>query len=93
MMFLLACLPLLLATQTASAPPTTDPLRKGSAPAAVQPGKVAPANAKTVHKPDIALIEYLGEYGDAADGLDPIGFAEHPMQNAPMRPDKPGSPP
>lgn len=26
--------------------------------------------------PDAALIEYLGEYGDAADGLDPMGLAD-----------------
>lgn len=38
-----------------------------------------PARSKTVpaqpeDAPDAALIEYLGEYGDAADGLDPIGL-------------------
>lgn len=93
MMLALACLPLLLAAQANPAPPTTDALRKSSAPAAAPPGKAAPSNAKTLHKPDIALIEYLGEYGDAADGLDPLGLAEHPMQNAPMRTDKPGTPP
>jgi hypothetical protein len=26
--------------------------------------------------PDAALIEYLGEYDDAADGLDPMGLAD-----------------
>jgi hypothetical protein len=26
--------------------------------------------------PDAALLEYLGEYGDAADGLDPMGLAD-----------------
>jgi|GEM_PF-4926207 hypothetical protein len=27
--------------------------------------------------PDPELIGYLGEYEDAADGLDPLGLAEH----------------
>ncbi|MDR3386626.1 MAG: hypothetical protein P4L92_06190 [Rudaea sp.] len=29
-----------------------------------------------VENPDTALLEYLGEYGDAADGLDPMGLAD-----------------
>ncbi len=29
-------------------------------------------------RPDTALIEYLGDYEDAADGLDPMGLAAHP---------------
>lgn len=28
--------------------------------------------------PDMDLIGYLGEYEDAADGLDPMGLAERP---------------
>ncbi|MGA9333710.1 MAG: hypothetical protein WBV39_05470 [Rudaea sp.] len=28
--------------------------------------------------PTMALIGFLGDYGDAADGLDPMGLAEHP---------------
>jgi len=31
---------------------------------------------KVPNNPDAALIEYLGEYGDAADGLDPLGLAD-----------------
>jgi hypothetical protein len=31
---------------------------------------------KVEANPDAALIEYLGEYGDAADGLDPMGLAD-----------------
>ena len=27
--------------------------------------------------PDMELIGYLGDYGDAADGLDPLGLAEN----------------
>jgi hypothetical protein len=26
--------------------------------------------------PDAALLDYLGRYGDAADGLDPLGLTE-----------------
>jgi hypothetical protein len=26
--------------------------------------------------PDAALLDYLGRYGDAADGLDPLGLVE-----------------
>jgi hypothetical protein len=35
-----------------------------------------------VDNPDAALIEYLGEYGDAADGLDPMGLADPDVQSA-----------
>ncbi|MEO8802769.1 MAG: hypothetical protein ABI304_04725 [Rudaea sp.] len=28
--------------------------------------------------PSVALIGFLADYGDAADGLDPMGLAEHP---------------
>jgi hypothetical protein len=34
------------------------------------------ADMKAKNNPDAALIEYLGEYGDAADGLDPLGLAD-----------------
>ncbi|HSN00422.1 MAG TPA: hypothetical protein VLS52_05395 [Rudaea sp.] len=27
--------------------------------------------------PDLELIGYLGDYGDAADGLDPLGLTEN----------------
>jgi hypothetical protein len=33
--------------------------------------KSAPAGT-----PDAALLDYLGRYGDAADGLDPLGLAD-----------------
>jgi hypothetical protein len=74
----LALLPLLLATQTASpsrqdrsVPPVTDPA------ATKQQGKKMDADVAHARSPDIALIDYLGEYADAADGLDPLGLAEH----------------
>lgn len=31
-----------------------------------------------IENPDTALIEYLGDYEDAADGLDAMGLADHP---------------
>jgi hypothetical protein len=37
----------------------------------VKTDKNTPAGA-----PDAALLDYLGRYGDAADGLDPLGLAE-----------------
>lgn len=31
-----------------------------------------------IENPSAALIEYLGDYEDAADGLDAMGLAAHP---------------
>ena len=39
-------------------------------------GKKMDKNIPAEKNPDSALIEYLGEYGDAADGLDPMGLAD-----------------
>jgi hypothetical protein len=39
-------------------------------------GQKMDKNTKVETNPDAALIEYLGEYGDAADGLDPMGLAD-----------------
>ena len=41
-----------------------------------QHGQKMDKSTKVEPNPDAALIEYLGEYGDAADGLDPMGLAE-----------------
>ena len=41
-----------------------------------QHGKKMDKNTKVETSPDAALIEYLGEYDDAADGLDPMGLAD-----------------
>ena len=41
-----------------------------------QHGKNMNKSIKVETGPDAALIEYLGEYDDAADGLDPMGLAE-----------------
>ena len=40
------------------------------------PGKKMDKSTKVEMNPDAALIEYLGEYGDTADGLDPMGLAD-----------------
>ena len=54
------------ATRAAAAPPRAQAARRGTQ---------GPSNAKSP-APDAALIEYLGEFGDAADGLDAMGLAE-----------------
>jgi hypothetical protein len=73
-----------------------------SAPAWAQPASapvVAHADAKKdksikVEKaadgavPDAELLDYLGSYGDAADGLDPLGLAEADAVPAPVTPAK-----
>jgi hypothetical protein len=41
-----------------------------------QHGKNMDKSTKVETGPDAALIEYLGEYDDAADGLDPMGLAD-----------------
>jgi len=49
---------------------------------AVEAGQTQGRHGKNMSKstnaenPDTALLEYLGEYGDAADGLDPMGLAD-----------------
>ena len=72
MLTLLAAATLAVAAQV---PPPQSP------PAGAQAGK---QDKKTMmHKddskrsPDLDLIGYLGDYGDAADGLDPMGLAEN----------------
>jgi len=39
-------------------------------------GKKMDKRTKVQTNPNAALIEYLGEYDDAADGLDPMGLAD-----------------
>lgn len=40
--------------------------------------QVEKKNQHDVHAPNPDLIEFLGDYEDAADGLDPIGWSEQP---------------
>ena len=55
------------------------PCRAGPAPAATSPEKVNKDKSVQMNKatpPDIAVLDYLGRYEEAADGLDPLGLAE-----------------
>lgn len=73
MLPLMAAMTLLVAAQTP--PPQPPPV---DTPAAKQGKKTMTRNAKTIQLPDLDMIGYLGDYGDAADGLDPMGLAENP---------------
>lgn len=72
MLPLLAAVALALAGQ-APAPQSTPP----DAPVAKQGNKKMTQHDKSTQAPDLDLIGYLGDYGDAADGLDPMGLAEN----------------
>jgi hypothetical protein len=72
MLPLLAAVTLALAVQ-APAPQSTPP----DAAAAKQGNKKMTRHDKSTQAPDLDLIGYLGDYGDAADGLDPMGLAEN----------------
>jgi hypothetical protein len=67
----------LVAAAPASAQTTTAPV---AAPAAangeVKKDKSVKTDKSAAGMPDAALLDYLGRYGDAADGLDPLGLAE-----------------
>lgn len=73
MLPLVAAMTLTVAAQSPPPqPPPVDTL------AAKQGKKTMTRNAKPSQSPDLDLIGYLGDYGDAADGLDPMGLAENP---------------
>ena len=72
MLPLLAAVTLALAVQ-AQSPQSTPP----NAPVAKQGNKKMTQHDKSTQVPDLDLIGYLGDYGDAADGLDPMGLAEN----------------
>lgn len=75
MMVQLAALPLLLAAQTSA--PQARSVPSQSAPQTThQQGKTMDATRTQTQASDMNLIEYLGEYADAADGLDPLGLSE-----------------
>lgn len=71
MLPLMAAVALTLAAQT---PPQSPPPQ---APAAKQGNKKMTQHDTSTQSPDLELIGYLGDYGDAADGLDPMGLAEN----------------
>jgi hypothetical protein len=62
-----------VSAQTAAAPVAAPAAAHGEVKKdkSVKMDKSAPAG-----KPDAALLDYLGRYGDAADGLDPLGLGE-----------------
>jgi hypothetical protein len=66
-----------LAAAPASAQTATAPV---AAPAAahseVKKDKSVKMDKSAAGTPDAALLDYLGRYGDAADGLDPLGLAD-----------------
>lgn len=70
---------MLSATVCAAAPPAA-PIPSAASPpraaASVEKGKSVKMETKQPQDaPDAALLDYLGRYGDAAIGLDPIGLA------------------
>lgn len=67
-----AAVTLALAAQTP--PQQSSP---ADAAAATQGKKTMMQHDKSAPAPDLELIGYLGDYGDAADGLDPMGLAEN----------------
>jgi hypothetical protein len=67
-----------MAAAPASAPTAAAPV---AAPAAAhgevkKDKSVKMDRSASTSTPDAALLDYLGRYGDAADGLDPLGLAE-----------------
>jgi hypothetical protein len=67
-----------MAAAPASAPTAAAPV---AAPAAAhgevkKDKSVKMDRSASASTPDAALLDYLGRYGDAADGLDPLGLAE-----------------
>jgi hypothetical protein len=61
----------------AQAPPPVAPTQSRDAEKTQgQHAKNMDKSTKVETQPDPALIEYLGEYDDAVDGLDPMGLAD-----------------
>jgi len=69
------------AAQSAAQPPAP-PRDARVAPVATAAGLHTPARAPApAQHPDAALLEYLGEFDDAADGLDAMGLEESTQGN------------
>ena len=67
-----------VAVCAAAPPPAPVPVTAlpASAAAPTKKDKLPQMDTPASHKaPDAALLDYLGRYGDAADGLDPLGLA------------------
>ena len=65
-----------------NAPPRAQPPQQGNASMQSKPARTQTRDDKTT-QPDAALIEYLGEFDDAADGLDAMGLSESDAPPAP----------
>ena len=65
------------------------PARAGPAPVAqAQADRKVQNNDRLPGTPSPALLDYLGRYGEAADGLDPLGMALPDEPDAPRDTDK-----
>lgn len=80
MLSLVAAMTLAVAAQT---PPPQPP--PADTPAAKQGNKTMTQQTKPKPSPDLDLIGYLGDYSDAADGLDPMGLAENAVALKPAK--------
>ena len=57
--------------------PTAAPTVRAAAPSPAPKGKPVPAaKAPPPHAPAAELLDWLGRYGEAGDGLDPLGLAD-----------------
>ena len=63
------------AVLAAPAQSLAEPARSAAAKPRAQAEKDKPATMKASSAPDTALLDYLGRYGDAADGIDPLALA------------------
>lgn len=60
-----------------AAPPPTDKASAVADARQKRPSTAALAQKKMT-VPSMAMLGFLGDFGDAADGLDPMSLAEHP---------------
>ncbi len=71
------------AAQTGGGDPSTTSLTQSKQDAAANANKAHQTAADGKSAPSAALLEYLGQYEDAADGLDPLGFeGDNAVQDA-----------
>jgi hypothetical protein len=77
---------LLMTAMTLAAAAKPPPKAPPVAATAKQGKTTMPQRDKPRQFPDLELIGYLGDYGDAADGLDPMGLAEQDRMPPPRKP-------
>ncbi|MBS0437872.1 MAG: hypothetical protein JSS33_00525 [Proteobacteria bacterium] len=76
MLTLLPMLTLLVAAQASPVPAKSSADSPATVQARKHDTKKMDKTGKSAAQSDLDVIGYLGDYGDAADGLDPIGLAE-----------------